>query len=395
MSFSVFGLTGYWYGLTIGISALAYLWTAGMLGFSKRLPTGTVRLYGLFALPLGLVLSRLVYCAVNFSYYTESVSQPWLMLRFWDGGYSLLGALAGMIVAAYWTARVRKVRFGTLLDVTTVPLGLLLFGVRMAEEFTGGQLGVGRQVNAGTLALTFPGLFIPDQMGTLTLYRLAVYRFEAIAALLLLVLALLLFLSRHGKYGARAGDMAMMTYALFGAMQVPLESLRDDGHMVLGFIRVQQVGSALLPVLVLLILAVRYAHIRQVRKATVAAWLLLPVALVVAYMMGRPINHVLNLTDKRALGGVILAAIGVYMLFFLRVRGADLRLIVTWLVTILAIAVCVMVEFSVDGSDNLVRDYAIMAAGCLVLFLAPYSLWKKLKNGVYREESIRICIPVS
>jgi len=72
-----------------------------------------------------------------------------------------------------------------------------------------------------------------------------------------------------------------------------------------------------------------------------------------------------------------------------------LRLIITWLVAIAAILCCVMVEFSVDGSDNLLRDYGIMAACCLALFLAPYTLWRKLKQGVYGEESLRIQIPAA
>ena len=35
----------------------------------------------------------------------------------------------------------------------------------------------------------------------------------------------------------------------------------------------------------------------------------------------------------------------------------------------------------------------IMAACCLALFLAPYTMWRKLKQGVYGEESLRIQIP--
>ena len=88
MTFTFLGLTGYGYGLAIGASALAYLALAGVLGYGRRLPAGTVRLYGLFAFPLGLLFSRGLYCLVNLSYYTESISQPWRMLAFWDGGFS-------------------------------------------------------------------------------------------------------------------------------------------------------------------------------------------------------------------------------------------------------------------------------------------------------------------
>lgn len=392
MTFTVLGLTGHWYGLIIGLSALAYLCLAGVLGYRKHLPAGTVRLYGLLAFPLALVFSRAAFCVAKFSYFTEIISQPWRMLAFWDGGFSLIGALCGLIVAALITSRIQKVRFGLVLDVTTVPLGLLLFGVRLAEAFTNGQLGVGRQVDIGNLAQTLPWLWIPDQMGVLTIYRLAVYRYEAVVALIILALSLCLFFGRHPRRKARFGDLAMIVYSMLGASQVLLESLRDDGHMVMGFIRLQQLGFVLIPLLALAILGARYAHIREARKATILAWLMIPVGALVALLMIHPLNHVLDLTGHRAVGLIILGVLAVYMLFFLRVKGANLRLILSWLIVLGALAGCVMVEFSVDGSDNLIRDYAIMALCCLALFFTPFSLWRQLKSRIYREESISVHI---
>ena len=392
MSFTLFGLTGYWYGLVVGGSALVYLAVAGVLGYRKRLPTGTVRLLGLLGLPLGLIFSRLVFCLANLSYYTDAISQPWRMLAFWDGGYSLLGAFCGLMLAALCAARIQKVRFGTMLDVTFVPIGLFVFGIRIAESLTGGQLGVGRQVDVGALAQALPWLFLQDQMGTLTLYRLAVYRYEAAVALLIFAFSLGLYFGRHPRWKARPGDLAMIVLSLFGVCQVILESMRDDGHMILGFIRVQQLGCALIPILALAIFGARYAHIREARSTVVIAWLLIPVALLVALLMVHPLNHVLDLTGNLGLGFGILGAIAVYMAFFLRMRKANARLIITWLIALLAVAGCVMVEFSVDGSDNLVRDYLMMALCCALLFLAPFSLWRKLKSRVYREESISVHI---
>ena len=122
MTLSVLGVTGYWYGLVIGISFLVYLGVAGVLGYRSRLPAGTVRLYGLLGLPLALILARLVYCAVDFAYFTETISQPWRMLAFWDGGFSLTGALCGLVLAAFFASRLAKARFGKVLDVAVVEL---------------------------------------------------------------------------------------------------------------------------------------------------------------------------------------------------------------------------------------------------------------------------------
>lgn len=391
MTFTILGLTGSWYGLALGASVLAYLCAAGVLGYVRKLPAGTVRLFGLLMLPLGLLFARVFFCAANWGYFTETISQPLKMLAFWDGGLSLIGALCGLIVAAFLTSRLMKIRFGALIDVTAAPLGLLLIGFRLAEGFTG-QLGVGKQVEVGALAEKLPVLFLSDKLGTQTLYRLAVYRYEAVAAALLLAFGLLLFFAGRPRRRARQGDVAMIILSLFGVCQVLLESLRDDGHMLVGFIRMQQLGAAMIPVLALCIFGARYAHIRQVRGATVAAWLLLLVMAVVALLMVHPLNHVLDLTNRRGLGFALLGALAVYMAFFLRVRGTSLRLIITWLVAVAAVAGCVMVEFSIDGSSNLLRDYAIMGVCSLALFLTPYTLWRTLMARVYQEDrfSVRI-----
>ncbi len=397
MTFTLGGLTGYGYGLAVGGSYLLYLALAGVLGYRRRLPAGTVRVFGLLGLPLGLVLARFVYCAVEYAYFTDTISQPSRMLSFWDGGYSLMGALCGLVLAALIAARLMRVRFGTLLDVAAAPLGALLCGVRLAEGLTGTagqliQLGVGRQVEPGSFTQALPWLFLDDSMGTLTLKRLAVYRVEAAVALVLLALSLWLFFGRHPRRKQRPGDVAMIVFSLFGASQVLLESLRDDSHMLLGFIRTQQVAAVLMPLLALAVFGTRYAHIRQARKTAVAAWLLLPVAALVGWMMVSPLNHVLDLTNRRALGAGILAAIAVYEVFFLRLRGADRRLTLTWLVALLALAGCVAVEFSIDGSNNVLRDYLAMALCCAALFLAPFTLWRALRKRVYREESLSVHI---
>ena len=84
--------------------------------------------------------------------------------------------------------------------------------------------------------------------------------------------------------------------------------------------------------------------------------------------------------------------LALYMALFLRVRGASLRLILTWLAAVAALAGCVMVEFSIDGSSDLLRDYAVMGGCCLALFLSPYTLWRTLVRRVYAEESITVRI---
>lgn len=382
-----FTLTGYAYGATVALSALVFLIACRLLR-RERTPDGTLHYFALFALPLGLLCARAVFCLVNVAYYTETIAQPWLMLRFWDGGYSLMGMLMGLALAAKLAAGVVKTSFGAVMDAVCAPTALLIAGLRIAERFT--DLGVGRSVEAGALAQSLPILFVQERFGTLTLTRLAVWRWEAAAALALFAIFALLMCRRSKRRKARPGDLALLFYACYGSSQVLLESLRDDGHLLIGFIRISQVLAVSMPILATGVFSARYARIRGADGRITLAWLLAPITAVLIVMMFVPINHVLDLTDKRLLGAIPVAVFALFMAWKLRVKGADLRLILSWLAVLVCVAACVMLEFAIDGSTNLALDYALMAVCCAGLALVPISLWRALKNKLYLEERFTV-----
>ncbi|MBE0601038.1 MAG: prolipoprotein diacylglyceryl transferase [Firmicutes bacterium] len=376
MTFSVLGVTGSYYGLAVGLSALCYLGLMLLLQRKSPLKADAVLLYGVLGIPLGLIVSRAVYSAANFNYFFLVLEQPGKMLYFWDGGYSMAGMLLGLVLAVLIAAKIAKYDFRRFLDAASLPLGLLLFGLRLAEGLTE-NFGVGRQVDPGALAQSLPVLFISESFGAIELHRLAVFRYEAVFALLLL---LILFLFARGK-NRRDGDLSMLFFALYGAAQIVFESMRNDGHMVYSFVRVQQVLALLSILIVLGMFCRRYGKAHGARDAVTAAWTMLPVLAVVLWMMIKPINHMLDLTGHIGIGLGVLAAMGVYLAFFLRLKGANLRLILSWFVTLGAVAASVMLEFSLDGSTNIFRDYGLLALCAAILFLAPYSLYVSLGKG--------------
>jgi len=381
MTFQAFGLTGYGYGLAAGADALAYLFAVWFFSRKSHMDADAVLLYGMLGIPLGLIVSRIFFCAVNVQYYTKTIMQPWRMLSFWDGGYSMAGMLAGLVLAALIAAKLKKLDFRAFLDAVFLPAGLLVFGLRLAEGLTE-LLGVGRQVSVDALANSMPVLFVTETMGAMELHRLAVFRYEA--AFALLVFALTLWFFRTSKK-RQSGDAAMLFFALYGAGQVLFESMRDDGHMMLGFIRVQQVLGVLAPLIVLTVLCRRYGRRHGARDAVTAAWTALPVMALILWMMVAPINHVLDLSRHIPLGIGLLAALCLYLAFFLRIKGANLRLILAWLAALLTVTACVLLEFSMDGSANLGRDYALLALCCAVLFLCPCALYRALHRQEERS----------
>ena len=106
-------------------------------------------------------------------------------------------------------------------------------------------------------------------------------------------------------------------FSLYGASQILLESMRDDGHMLIIFLRVGQLAAFLLPAVCCGILSRRVKNKKLV-------WL-------------------------------------------------------AWLAIILCVAAVAVLEFSLDGrltfgNPTLARDWSLMGVVCAVLFAMPCML---------------------
>jgi len=261
------------------------------------------------------------------------------MLRFFDGGLSMTGFLLGFIVAAYLTARICGVTFGKLLDAATLPLGLFLAACRAAERFT--ELGVGKRVEEGFLTGNAPWLFLTEVSGVAKEYRLAVYGYEAITGVLICLLMFRFARAVRKKNSIRSGDLSLLFFSLYGASQVFWESMRDDGHMLMIFLRVAQVFALLMP----------------------------------------------------------LVAAGIFSARYARIRGkVDARLILSWIALLLCVAAGVLLEFLMDGRlslgiPSMERDYGLLAVICAALFAVPASLLSILRKKVYIMDHISVHVP--
>lgn len=339
VTFPLFGLTAHAYGLCVSVAALLLLSLMGMLGYVSRMPAGTVRFFGLIGIPLGILGARAVYCALNLSAFVETYENPWLMFNFFDGGLSMTGLLCGLVLAAFLTSRAMKVRFGRVLDVLGIPLGLFIAIVRQAERFT--DLGVGKVVGESGVTAAMPWLFLRTQAGISTEYRLAVYHYETAAGLLIFLVMLALFIASRRNKNARPGDLALVFFSLYGASQTLLESMRDDGHLMITFLRVAQLAAAIMPLIAAGVFSRRYRHIHG--------------------------------------------------------KGGP-RIALTWAALLICVAGLIFLEFSLDGritwgNPSLGRDYGMMAVLCAVMFAMPCSLYVTLNRRLYREEHFTVHVP--
>ncbi len=114
IAFSIGPLSFYWYGLIIVAAILAAflvtLWQARRFA----IPAATVLDLVLWGVPAGIIGARLVYVLVNWQLYRES---PLDILRLWQGGLAVFGALAAFFLVLLLYARQRRVAFWTLADI--------------------------------------------------------------------------------------------------------------------------------------------------------------------------------------------------------------------------------------------------------------------------------------
>lgn len=242
------------------------------------------------AIPLALIGSRLLFGLTSLG--MGDMTNPLQILYAWDGGASMSGAFAGVTLAAFLVERHCKVPHGILMDKLALGMPLALIVARLAEIPTG--VGMGRQVDTPWL----------QWLGSFTDECHPVFIYEALWAIVLGIVLL-----RYLHRDRRPGDVLLTFMTLYGSAQMFFESLRDDYHMVIYYIRINQITGLIMVLLPFIVWLVRLS-----RHGAKRSDLIFPCA-----------------------------------------------------VMVVAIVLCIYQEFQVDSNPNLLKEYAIMAAGVAVM----------------------------
>ena len=182
----------------------------------------------LWCIPAALLLARLGYCLSRFSFFFLEMG-PASVLRLHEGGFKRYGAAAGALLAAAALAKRKGASVSAVLDEVAAPGLLAVLVCRLFEGTT--TEGVGAWVEHDW-QMRFP-ISVMNEYGE---WQLAVFLLEAAAAAVILLIVL------HEKRGG--GERIMTALLLYAAYQVVLESLRMDGCLKIGFVRISQVISA-------------------------------------------------------------------------------------------------------------------------------------------------------
>ena len=252
---SVFGLPVTAYALCLVISLGIGLLCFFLDGQKKGISADALWRTSLLALPLGLIGARVFHFMGNYFYYEEMGFDA--LLRLWDGGFALWGAVGGAALAALVAGKWSSVSVSSLLDTLAAPAALTIGLSRFAEYFSGE--GLGPYVEAEAF-MRFP----------FAVYRADYEVWNWTVFILEGIVALVVFLALRSKKRS-AGDAARLFLLLYSACQITLESLRRDHCLRWLFVRVSQL-TALIVILGLMIAAIlRFRKTRNSIKPGQAA----------------------------------------------------------------------------------------------------------------------------
>ena len=263
------------YGVLTAAAILAF-WLLGLLYLRRRQVSGGKAVCWMVCTALlGWLVSRLVFVACNAAYYIDELDGSWApALCFWDGGYSMIGAMLGAALGAALAVALTGERSAHMLNAVGLGLPLGIAVLRLAEFFCdtaeSGDIGEGRyleDIDWLDSLLERMGLLMQADGDFVYPACLA----EA-AAVLLLCIGLIIWLARC-RWSVPGADALTVCLVLYGAIQMVLEQIRDDGHLVFHFVHLEQVLALVLLLAGLIIWTKRFLQAETKRPTLAVVWI--------------------------------------------------------------------------------------------------------------------------
>lgn len=204
----------------------------------KRVGMDRLLTTALITIPCAVIGGHVIYCLTLLgSILTDYEAGLGLLYQLGAGGYTLYGAVAGALGGIWLSSRLTGRSFGALADALAPGAALALAFGRAAEVFI--AQGLGDYVENEAL-WHFPFLMCTYPDPDWPQWQIPVFIYEALAALIILVVLLALVDRRPHD-----GRTAQTFVALLGVTQIMLESLRRDEFIRFGFVRFSQLMAAI------------------------------------------------------------------------------------------------------------------------------------------------------
>ena len=226
--FDIFGLNIQLYGIIITLGLILAFLYGTRRGKQFGIKNDDIIDGVLCIVPFAVLCTRLYYCAFQWDSYKDNLIR---ILYIWEGGLAIYGGVIGAAIGIVVFCKVKKLRIGAVLDLTS--LGFLI-GQSLGRW---GNFFNREAFGAETDSFLRMGL-LNAKTGVTTFYH-PTFLYESLWNAVGFVL--LHYMSKHRKYD---GQIALMYVAWYGLGRTFIEGLRLDS-LYWGKFRVSQMLAAI------------------------------------------------------------------------------------------------------------------------------------------------------
>ncbi|RJX40332.1 prolipoprotein diacylglyceryl transferase [Paenibacillus pinisoli] len=230
--FEIGGLSIRWYGLILGLGALAGLLLAVREGKRFGIKPDFFMDLLLLGAPSAIIAARIYYVAFSWDQYKD---RPLDMFKIWEGGIAIYGAIIGAFICGIIYARYKGYRFLRIADIAvpSILVGQMIgrWGNFMNQEAYGGP--VSEEFLRNTLhipSFIVNHMFIVDQAIQEGAYRHPAFLYESLWSLVGLAI---LFILRRQKF-LRVGELTAAYFIWYSIGRFFIEALRIDSLAFMG-----------------------------------------------------------------------------------------------------------------------------------------------------------------
>ena len=249
VAFKLGNLSVKWYGIIMAVAIFLAVSMAIFEGRKRQIESDDFMDLLLWAVPLGYVGARIYYVIFEWNYYSQHLDE---IIAIWNGGIAIYGGLlAGLAVLLVFCYK-RMLPPFLMLDIITP-------GVMAAQIL--GRWGnfINQEAHGGPTTLAFlQSLHLPDfiinQMKIGGVYYQPTFLYESFFNLIGLLIILLL---RHRKRLFKQGEIFMLYLAWYSVVRFFVEGMRTDSLYLWGSIRVSQMLSVILLIVVIVLFIYR------------------------------------------------------------------------------------------------------------------------------------------
>ncbi|PAE25668.1 prolipoprotein diacylglyceryl transferase [Bacillus sp. 7894-2] len=240
----------HWYGLIIGLGIALALIIAMREGEKRGLPKDIFADLMLWAIPIAIISARIYYVIFQWDFYSQN---PGEIIKIWNGGIAIHGALIGSVITAYVFAKKKKISFWKLADIAapSIILGQAIgrWGNFMNQE------AHGREVSRAFLENMHLPEFIINQMYINGAYYHPTFLYESIWNIIGFIILILL-----RRANLRRGELFLSYVIWYSIGRFFVEGLRTDSLMLTENLRIAQTISIVLIIGALVLIFYRRAE---------------------------------------------------------------------------------------------------------------------------------------